>query len=322
MRKLILAAAMFLFVAAISSSSASGEALGSTIAFDALTRNVALLPGSGVIVQSLVEGDPGAISTTRRGEAHVYVVSILEGSLTYTFDNARTETFQAGQTLVIPRGTLRVFRNDGSRTVRLLESVFTPPGTPPPAAVIPPPTTNVFRPVTPIQPIPSPGLPDRVDVSQQSVGLDPGYRSLERVANGGNAIAVLAGFVTLRYRDGATSTHGPGSSFTVGPGRPFTIVNESPAKASYVATWLGTPGVPALSVPSAVAAVPAAAAAPSAASAAPAVAPPRTGDGGLLSPSGTTTSQWTYVFVVALLAVVSGVGAYRIIGLRSERTRS
>lgn len=313
MRKLILTAATVLFVVVTSVSSARGEALGSTIALDTLTRNVGLLPGSGVIAQALVEGGPGAVSTTRRAEAHLYVVAVLEGSVTYTFDNARTETYEAGQTFVIPAGVLRVFRNDGSRPVRILESVITRPGAPPPAAVVPPPTPILFRALSPggIPFItPSPGLPDRVDVSQQAVDLDPGYRSTERVANGGNAVAVMAGFVTLRYRDGTTATYGPNSSFAIATGRPFTIVNEGPAKASYIATWLPAAGTPAQS--------PAAAAVQAPAAAPPVVVPPRAGDGGLASPPPADLPRWAYVVLIA------GPGAIllRLATLRPERNRS
>ena len=272
------AIALVLVCAASSVSSVRGETVGSTVLFERHIKGVNTIPGSYNLLQEYVDFDRGAFAPLRLS-ASWYMFTIVSGSLSVTIDQA-TSSYGPGQSGLIPPGALFRYTNDSLAGARMMESIILLPTTGRPQAFEPasyPPVVSYM------QNVPLGALGYGADVVQQGADLAAAYRSPERIANSLNVITVTAGELTLRYRDGAVEKYGTNQVAKVATGRPFSLANEGAGKASYIATWVSTPGTPALATAPVAPVAPVAPSPPAAASGGgTAITPPRTGDGGLL----------------------------------------
>jgi len=267
MKRLILATAALLL--AVVATGGSGSAAPTvTVTHRAMFEGVQPPARYFTLIEGISEFAPGQAARSNSIVAPRYF-SVIEGEVTVTIGN-KTAAYAKGETWSVGSGIYFGIRNDGSATARVFFTVLTLSGVtaePVPGSAVPANPSRILWSASTKVYVPA----GKIDLMQLIQESEPGFKTGAHVMNHPHLYIVMSGENTLNYLDGAVETFATGEQGIMEVGRPGTMANSSDVNSQIAFSWLLTPGTPPTS--------------PVTASAAGTIAPPNTGDGGLVGAS-------------------------------------
>lgn len=265
-KRLLPLAALVLLSAGLPLGSAAAQQPPQQTTFPVPFRGIAT-PGTNFdVVQSVIDYNAGAKVSVSTANVPNYL-TVLEGELTVQNAN-KSEVVVKGKGLSVPAGAALSTSNTSTAKARLFVSTLLPVGA---VANVHQPNSSGVTLVSTARRTMS-GAPAAVDVIQVLSEFDPGFRTPNHVMNEFHLFTILTGVTDFGYLDhSGVDRFRAGQQAVMHEGMAGWMGNTTQDKASWVITWIGTPGKPLTSA----VAVPAAAATPVAV----APGPPRAGNG-------------------------------------------
>ncbi len=295
MKRLLLVAALALIAVALPLGLAAAQAPAQVTFANVPFRGVAAPASPFDLVESVIDFSPAAKSPTVAATA-AYYLSVIEGELTIDVDG-KPETVAVGKGVSAPARAKVTISNASTGTRgRLLVSTLLGVAAVDDVHQLSSVGVKVFatarRTVKNVPPV--------VDVIQQAIRYDPGWRTGNHTMNELHLFITLSGTTDFGYLDGGLERFGPGLQAVMHEGHAGWMANNTQASSSFVNTWLGTPGKPltsAVTGPPAATPVPVAPRPPSTGTG---VAPTSDADSGVFGR--TTLSLGSLAVVIGVLA--------------------
>ncbi len=238
MRKPVLAILSALFVALASFGTAAGQEAPKSTGFNVPFRGVNT-PGTTLdLAESVIDYGPGSSSRATAAKWTNYL-TVLEGELTIQVGGDST-VVAAGKGIAVPVGATVTTSNSGSAQARLFVSTLLPV-----AAVedLHQPNSKGVRIFSSARRTMS-GAPGIVDVIQVLTVYDPGFRTPNHVMNEFHLFIMLTGVTDFGFLSGGVERYAAPRQGVMDEGMAGWMANTTQERASFVLTWVGTPGKP------------------------------------------------------------------------------
>lgn len=243
MRKVILAAALFVFAAIASFGAVSGAEPPIRTPVQTTFQVTGFQPGTYDLVQLVVDFPPNA-STFMHAHPDGEWVTVLEGHIVKRERTNMTD-YGPGQSFYVAPNVLFQLQNIGTAKARVIATLLVPPGipqqsndpNPPPAVAVSPAVVGSGRTTVTV--------PAQFTLLQWIMDFDPGANSGLHVMNHAHVFSMLEGENTFRYQDGAVERYTAGQQAVMTVGRPGAMENSGTTLNRFAITWIiAGPGDP------------------------------------------------------------------------------
>lgn len=238
-KRLLPLAALVLVAAVLPLGSAAAQQPPQQTNFPVAFRNVATPGTSFDVVQSVIDYNAGAKASASVMNVPNYL-TVLEGELTIQVAD-KSEVVAKGKGLSVPAGAALATSNTSTAKARLFVSTLLPIGA---VASVHQPNSSGVTLVSTARRTMS-GAPAAVDVIQVLSEFDPGFNTGNHVMNEFHLFTMLTGVTDFGYLDtGRVERLRAGQQGVMSEGMAGWMGNTTQEKASWVITWVGTPGKP------------------------------------------------------------------------------